>query len=193
MRKLTEAEGLALLRLARLALRASYGDGEQPALATVVDPSTNVARNLERCAGAFVTLKRGSALRGCLGYTSTPKPLWSAVCDLAVSAASEDPRFEPVSPDEVKSLTISVSVLTQQEPIEANDVVVGRHGLVVEGRGRRGLLLPQVPVEFGWDRLAFLEHVCAKAKLPRQAWQEADCSLYGFEAQVFCEPLPRGT
>lgn len=136
---------------------------------------------------AFVTLKRKGRLRGCIGYTEAVAPLFKVVQECAVAAATQDPRFPPVTPGELASIDLEISVLTPLEPIRAEEVEVGRHGLLVSHRGRRGLLLPQVPVELGWDRETFLEQTCAKAGLPADAWRRG-ATLEAFTAEVFGEP-----
>jgi AmmeMemoRadiSam system protein A len=114
-------------------------------------------------------------------------PLAETVARAAVAAALQDDRFPPVTAAELPSLSIDLSLLERPSAIRAEDVEVGRHGLVVSREARRGLLLPQVPVEQGWDRVAFLEHTCRKAGLPKDAWRLADTELLAFEAEVFSE------
>jgi AmmeMemoRadiSam system protein A len=139
--------------------------------------------------GAFVTLKTGGGdLRGCIGHLSPEVPLVQTVARVAVASATEDPRFDPVTRDELDALRLEVSVLSTYEPIAPEAVEVGRHGLLVRCRGRSGLLLPQVAPEHGLDREAFLAAVCRKAGLPEDAWRDAECRLYGFTADVFGEP-----
>jgi AmmeMemoRadiSam system protein A len=113
-------------------------------------------------------------------------PLWKVVQECAVAAATEDPRFPPVSPKELPELHVEISVLTPLFPIRPEDIVVGRHGLMVTQGRMRGLLLPQVPVELGWDREMFLDQTCAKAGLPPSAWRHG-ATLQGFTAEVFGE------
>ena len=136
---------------------------------------------------AFVTLKKKGRLRGCIGYTEPVAPLFKVVQECAVAAATEDPRFPPVSAGELSSIDLEISVLTPLAPIRAEEVEVGRHGLMVSGGGRRGLLLPQVPVELGWDRETFLDQTCLKAGLPADAWRRG-ATLQAFTAEVFGDP-----
>ena len=168
-----------LLRMAREAIEAQLR-GKAPA---------PVAGNpwLEEARGAFVTLsRRGTGeLRGCIGYVEPLFPLAETVARAAVAAALEDDRFAPVTATELPSLSIDLSLLEAPHPILAEQVEVGRHGLIVSCGGHRGLLLPQVPVEHGWDRTTFLEHTCLKAGLPRDAWRRPDAELMGFTAEVF--------
>ena len=135
---------------------------------------------------AFVTLTKKGRLRGCIGYTEADAPLYKVVQECVIAAASEDPRFSPVSVGELEFIDLEISVLTPLFPIRAEDVEVGRHGLVISDQRRRGLLLPQVPVEQGWDRETFLNQVCVKAGLPPGAWRRG-AELKGFTAEVFGE------
>ncbi len=117
---------------------------------------------------AFVTLKKAGQLRGCIGYIEPHAPLIEAVADNAQSAALRDPRFAPVTPEELPDISIEVSALTPLEPVaDVEEIEIGRHGLVISQGPNHGLLLPQVPVEWGWDREEFLEHTCLKAGLLR--------------------------
>ncbi|MGO9403099.1 MAG: AmmeMemoRadiSam system protein A [Terriglobales bacterium] len=132
-------------------------------------------------------------LRGCVGYAAPIAPLHRAVAETARAAAFEDSRFLPVTKDEALQLEISLSVLSRLFPIHPEAVEVGRHGLVISESGRRGLLLPQVPIEYGWDRETFLEQTCRKAGLPLDVWRKA-ATLEAFTAEVFGDAdveLPR--
>jgi AmmeMemoRadiSam system protein A len=142
-----------------------------------------------RC-GAFVSIhRRAGGLRGCLGRLEPDAPLAHTVHDLAALVSDSDPRFEPVQASELDQLHIEISVLTPEQPVASIDEVeVGRHGLIVEHGRRRGVLLPQVPTELGWDRLTFVEHTCLKAGLTRDAWQRGARVLV-FEAEVFSEAI----
>jgi AmmeMemoRadiSam system protein A len=123
-------------------------------------------------------------LRGCVGYVSPIAPLYRAVAETARAAAFEDHRFLPVTMEEALKLEVSLSVLSRLFPIHPEAVEVGRHGLLLSGGGRRGLLLPQVPIEYGWDRETFLEQTCRKAGLPPDAWRR-DATIEAFTAEVF--------
>ena len=150
-------------------------------------PSEEGARGKLAAPGAaFVTLTKNGRLRGCIGYTEAVAPLFKVVQECAVAAATEDPRFPPVSPNELPSLRVEVSVLTPMVSIRPEEVEVGRHGLMVTQGKLRGLLLPQVPVEWGWDRETFLEQTCVKAGLPPTAWRHG-ATLRAFTAEVFGE------
>ena len=142
--------------------------------------------HLAELRGVFTSLYLRGALRGCVGYPFPTTPLYRAVAETARAAAFEDTRFEPVTLDEAPSLQIELSVLSPPRPILADAVEVGRHGLLVSASGLRGLLLPQVPVERGWDRITFLGQTCRKAGLPLDAWQKG-ATLEAFTAEVFGE------
>jgi AmmeMemoRadiSam system protein A len=138
--------------------------------------------------GAFVTLKtrKNRKLRGCIGTVEAIWPAWQAVREMAVAAAERDPRFSPVRPDELDGLDLEVSLLDPMEPVDDLErIEIGRHGLCIRRGFANGLLLPQVPVEQGWDRETFLRHVCRKAGLPEDAWRDDDVDLRSFEAEVF--------
>jgi AmmeMemoRadiSam system protein A len=136
--------------------------------------------------GAFVTLHLLGQLRGCIGYVVPTQSLYATVAEAARAAAFEDPRFPPVAPAEAPHLKIEISVLSPLQPIRPEEVVVGLHGLVVSQGNRRGLLLPQVPIEWNWDRETFLAQSCLKAGLPPDAWQHG-AQLQAFTAEVFGE------
>jgi AmmeMemoRadiSam system protein A len=134
--------------------------------------------------GVFTTLYLDGDLRGCVGYAMPIAPLYRAVSETARAAAFEDSRFLPVTEEEAPRLDVSLSVLSPLFPVQAEQVEVGRHGLVICLGARRGLLLPQVPVEYDWDRETFLEQTCRKAGLPFDAWQKG-ATLEAFTAEVF--------
>ncbi len=147
-------------------------------------PEAPLSPHLSEPRGAFTTLYLHGSLRGCVGYAMPVAPLYQAVAETARAAAFEDSRFWPVTVGEARQLEISLSVLSRLFPIHADEVEVGRHGLVVSFASHRGLLLPQVPVECGWDRETFLEQTCRKAGLPSDAWRR-DATLEAFTAEVF--------
>ena len=147
---------------------------------------TPPADHLAEKRGAFTTLHLNGELRGCVGYVFAVRPLVRTVAETALAAAFSDTRFPPVTPDEAPHLEIEISVLSPLQPIAPEDVELGKHGLVVTLGGRRGLLLPQVPVEYGWDRETFLAETCHKAGLPGDAWQHG-ATLEAFTAEVFGE------
>jgi AmmeMemoRadiSam system protein A len=168
-----------LLRVARRTVEGYVRDRRVPEV-------SGLSGRLAAPGAAFVTLKKKGRLRGCIGYTEAVAPLFKVVQECAVAAATEDPRFPPVTPAELPSIDLEISVLTPLVPIRADEVEVGRHGLMVSHLGRRGLLLPQVPVELGWDRETFLDQTCVKAGLPPDAWRRG-ATLEAFTAEVFGE------
>jgi AmmeMemoRadiSam system protein A len=172
-------ERALLLRLAHQAIESAL---EKRAL-SMDSPSSHLAEPR----GVFTTLYLGGELRGCVGYVFPIATLYRAVAETARAAASQDTRFLPVSREEAPQLQISLSVLSLLQPIDPEQIEIGRHGLVVTLAGHRGLLLPQVPVEHRWDRLAFLEQTCRKAGLPAEAWK-AGATLESFTAEVFGDP-----
>jgi AmmeMemoRadiSam system protein A len=134
--------------------------------------------------GAFTTIYLQGVLRGCVGYVFPVASLYRTVAETARAAAFEDTRFSPVTVEEASGLVISLSVLSPLKIITPEEVEIGLHGLVVSQSGRRGLLLPQVPVDHQWDRVTFIEQTCRKAGLPRDAWQKG-ATLQAFTAEVF--------
>ncbi len=133
--------------------------------------------------GLFVTLKVGQELRGCIGKIGEQPSLHEALRDLSVQAAAHDPRFSPVRPEELPLIEIGISILTPAQAVsDPESIEIGRDGLIIERDSRRGLLLPEVAVELGWDREQFLNGVCEKAFLPRDAWRDSTCKLYRFQS-----------
>jgi AmmeMemoRadiSam system protein B/AmmeMemoRadiSam system protein A len=176
----TEAQREELLALARTTI-AEYLETEVIPDYETDDPV------LSRRAGAFVTLKQQGELRGCIGHTQADLPLYQAVQQTAVSAATGDPRFPPLTPKNLDQVTVEISILSPFRRVtDVAQIEVGTHGLMIFKGQSRGLLLPQVPVEQGWDRAAYLENLCLKAGLPTGCWQEG-ATLYAFTAVVFGE------
>ena len=156
-------------------------------------------KEFSRKQGVFTTLSMIGELRGCIGFPEPTHPLYRAVFEAARSAAFEDPRFPPLGKDELHDLEIEVSVLTVPEPIAADDpkeypenIEIGKDGLIIRGKFGSGLLLPQVPVEWGWDAEEFLKHIGIKAGLGEDAWKNPENKLYRFQAQIFSEKEPNG-
>jgi AmmeMemoRadiSam system protein A len=179
--ELRDEERRALLAAAREAIAAHLA-GRKAEL-----PRATGA--LARPGGAFVSLHRrkDGELRGCIGQLRAEGPLLDAVAQMAVAAATEDERFAPVSATELDALSIEVSALSLLAPIRSDEVEVGRHGLMVRSGERRGVLLPQVPVDQGWERDQFLAQTCRKAGLAADAWRQPGVELSGFTATVFGE------
>jgi AmmeMemoRadiSam system protein A len=177
---LDQSERETLLAIARAAVVARVG-GQ--------DPSPVSDAGWAAC-GAFVTLRIDGTLRGCLGHITTDQPLADTVQRMAMAAATEDPRFPPMRPEELDAVRIEISVLGPPEPCaDPADLEVGRHGVVVEDGEHRGLLLPQVAVEWGWDGQTFLSQACVKAGLRPDAWRSG-ARVFRFEAEVFEEDGP---
>ncbi len=174
----TPQERALLLQLAREAIVSRLEGREMVAF----EP----APHLSEPRGVFTTVYLGDRLKGCVGYPLALMPLYRAVLETARGAAFDDPRFAPLTLAEAPAMGISLSVLSPLRPIAAEDVVPGRHGLLISRGDRRGLLLPQVPVEHGWDRITFLEQTCRKAGLPLDAWQHG-VQIEAFTAEIFGE------
>jgi AmmeMemoRadiSam system protein A len=173
-----------LLRIARESIEAVHAGGRAPQWS-----AADVDEELHRPAGAFVTLKtRSGDLRGCIGSIHAVHPLYEAVASSAISAAFRDPRFPPVQPQELAQLEIEISVMGPIELVRTpDDIEVGRDGLIVSRGRNAGLLLPQVAIEYGWDRETFLAQTCVKAGLPPAAWRLQDTRIERFAAEVFGE------
>jgi AmmeMemoRadiSam system protein A len=175
---LTESERRTLLLLVAQSLDA-YLKGSAPPEPAALTPS------LEEDRGAFVTWTAKGALRGCIGHIVPVGPLWVSVRRLAVSAASEDPRFPPIEPAELPGLEVDISALTPLKLISRwTEIEVGKHGLWIQKRGRAGVLLPQVATSRGWDVKEFLRHTCLKAGLREDDW-ESGAEISIFSAEVF--------
>jgi AmmeMemoRadiSam system protein A len=176
---LTLDERRQLLAIARAAFEAAV-HGRRPRADT--RPAASATGP-----GAFVTILCDGELRGCLGRISTELPLPGLIEHLAQEVADSDPRFDPVRPEELLSIRMEISVLTEEREVgHVGEIEVGRHGLIAEQGSRRGLLLPQVATDHGWDLEAFVTHTCLKAGLAADAWRRG-ARLYVFEAQVFGE------
>jgi AmmeMemoRadiSam system protein B/AmmeMemoRadiSam system protein A len=176
----TETQREELLTMARAAIAEYLETDSIPGYETD-DPL------LTRYSGAFVTLKERGELRGCIGHTRADVSLYQAVQQMAVAAATSDPRFPPLTPDGLSDVTIEISILSPfRRVMDVTQVEVGVHGLMIYKDNQRGLLLPQVPVEQGWDREEYLDNLCLKAGLPVNCWREAT-TLYAFTAVVFGE------
>jgi uncharacterized protein len=179
MSPLTDCDQQLLLRLAREALVESVRTGH---LSEIEKPDGAP----EGKCGAFVTLHKRGRLRGCVGYIESAKPLFQTVRECAVAAALHDTRFDPVEPEELSHLRLEISVLSPLEDVVPDQIEVGRHGLLVSRGVQRGLLLPQVAVEWKWDREQFLSETCLKAGLPEDEWRRG-IRIQAFTAQIFSE------
>ena len=177
---LTETDGRELLTIARRAITDYLNTG----IAPVIEPTSPA---LHRNAGAFVTLKQADRLRGCIGLLRPTLPLVQTVVDMAIAAATRDSRFPPLAVEELADITIEISVLSPLKKIkDVSEIIVGEHGLSISKGFHRGVLLPQVAGEQGWDLDTFLEYVCLKAGLNKEDWRRG-ASLFIFSAQIFSE------
>jgi AmmeMemoRadiSam system protein A len=180
MSPLSDSAQSELLRLSRCCLEDLFARGEKKILSAV-------SIELLEPRGVFVTLHCNGKLRGCIGVPLAIAPLYEAAQNCAIAAAKTDPRFTPVIEEELGQIQIEISVLSALEPVYTiEEVEVGTYGLLLTHIGKRGLLLPQVAVEHGWDRVQFLQHLCRKAGLPTNAWKEG-AKIERFRAQVFAE------
>ncbi len=195
--RLSLAEGNALVHLARLAI-TTYLQSSQ-----IIKAPQTTPEKLFRKSGVFVTLNRTKPtheLRGCIGFPYPEEPLVNATIKAAIYAATDDPRFDPVAPDELKqSIVLELTALTEPQPLNSRDrssfpnlIKVGRHGLIVAGMGSSGLLLPQVATEWNWDPSEFLMNCCLKAGLPPDSWLLDGVEVKIFEGEIFEEVEPAG-
>lgn len=189
---LTIDEGTLLVKIARQTIETYLRCGKTL-------PRPKVPEKLQEPRGVFVTLTKHDELRGCIGHPIPIMPLIDALIDAAISAATSDPRFPHVRPEELQDIKIEVSVLTKPETLGAKHpkdypklIKIGRDGLIVEGMGCAGLLLPQVAVEYNWDAEEFLSNTCIKAGLMPDCWLERGVRVSRFSAQVFSEEKPGG-
>lgn len=180
--ELSKEEKRILLKAARDSIESLFTSKE------VEEPDYEKYPSLKKKAGAFVTLNLDKQLRGCIGYIIGFQPLFNTVCDAAISAAKHDPRFMPVNKDELDFIDIEISVLSEPFPMNSyDDIILGKHGLILEEEGRRGLLLPQVPIEHNMNKEQFLSALCQKAGLPSDLWRERTLNISMFTANVFSE------
>jgi len=195
--QLTLEEGKFLVNLARQTVTGYLKKGK------VLQVPESVSTKLMEPSGVFVTLnslhKGAKTLRGCIGLPYPTTPLVQAVIEAALSAATRDPRFPPVTPQELDQITFEVSVLTPPERVTVekptdypSKIKVGQDGLIIEKSYCKGLLLPQVPVELGWNEEEFLCQCSMKAGLPPDSWLLKDTKIYRFQAIIFEEALPKG-
>ena len=176
-----------LLKLARESIESCFSDSK-----VNIDPEIKKKFSVEQ--GVFVTLKKHGELRGCIGFPEPVFPLYDAIMKAAEAAAFEDPRFIPVSKEEMNEIIIEISILSIPALIEVNnpddyfkEIEVGRDGLIVKYRGFSGLLLPQVAPEQRWNAVQFLEGTCEKAGVPKNSWRNPRCEIYKFQGEIFSE------
>lgn len=176
---LSDEEKQYLRNLVRLSIKGKLADdcSEAP------EPPTSKMRE---SLGAFVTLTIDGSLRGCIGNVQGSGELWQTIWNMARAAAFADPRFPPLRAEELDKIKYEISILSPLEPCrDVNEVVVGKHGLIMQRAGKSGLLLPQVAKEWGWSREEFLRQTCRKAGLAEDSWRKAGTNIYWFEAEIF--------
>lgn len=190
---LSEKDGQILVKTARMVVTNFLKNGSKTEL------GKKFQEDFSFNSGVFVTLNNPLGLRGCIGYPLPDKKLFNALEEAAISAATEDPRFPPVKFEELDSITFEVTVLTPPTKIEVSNsqeylskIKIGQDGLIVKSGYNSGLLLPQVPVEYGWNEKEFLEYTCEKAGLHKEYWQKKDVEILKFEGIVFKEKDPNG-
>ncbi len=182
---LSEEEKQRLLTIARKSVEHVVVDSK------LYEPATTRDEVLDQERGAFVTLREAGQLRGCIGYTSAVKPLYRTISETAALAAIRDPRFRPVTREELQQLDYEISVLSPLLHVrDVNEIEVGRHGLLIRNRDHEGLLLPQVPVEQHWNRTKFLQQTCVKGGMDPGCWKAEDTDVFRFTALVFREHRP---
>ena len=195
--ELTDQEGKFLIQLARNTVTKYLENG-----ITLKPPEDTPKKLYEQC-GVFITISSiqngEKALRGCIGYPYPTIPLVEAVIDIAINASTQDPRFEPMTTEEIDNVVFEVSILTPPELVSVsnpkdyiNKIKVGEDGLIIERGYRKGLLLPQVPTEWGWCEEEFLCQCCMKAGLPLDSWLTKDAKISKFKAIIFEEKTPKG-
>lgn len=177
---LSETQKKRLLEIARQSIENYITKGEKTKF-------SEADVELIKKKGAFVTIKKGGDLRGCIGHIVADSPLYQTIADMAVEAAFGDPRFPSLLQKELKEVEIEISALSEVEKTEdVGKIEVGKHGILIRKGINSGLLLPQVATEYGWNREEFLEHTCLKAGLPKDAWR-GRADIYIFSAEVFGE------
>ncbi len=195
--ELTQQEGEFLVKLARHTVENYLETGK------INKPPKDTPQKLFEKCGVFVTIntQHGNEreLRGCIGYPYPTNPLVEAVIDSAINASTQDPRFEPITLEELDNVVFEVSVLTPPEQVKTSNpkeyvksIKVGEDGLIIERGYHKGLLLPQVPIEWGWQEEEFLCQCCMKAGLPPDSWLTKDAKIYKFRAIIFDEESPGG-
>ena len=191
--KLSNSDGVLLVKAARKAVTEFLSTGNRIKL------ESDLEKKFSFDSGLFVTLNNPDGLRGCVGFPMPEKKLSHAIVDGAIAAATEDPRFTPVKIKELDDIVFEVTVLTPPVEIDVSDpmeylakIKVGRDGLIVRHSFYSGLLLPQVPVEYGWNVEEFLQHTCVKAGLAKDFWKNENVKIEKFEGIIFKEETPNG-
>jgi len=179
--QLEDKQKRELLRIARSSIESVLREISEP-------PDITRSALLDEPRGVFVTLRRQGELRGCIGYVEPRLPLARAAQEVAVKAATEDPRFLPLSLEELATTQIEISVLSPLVKVDDPQAIeVGKHGLVIDAGYARGLLLPSVPLEYHWTREEFLDHTATKAGLPADIWRTGRVRIFSFTTETFSE------
>lgn len=193
MNTISDSDGETLVRTSRTVLTEYLRTGKKMA------PSDEIKSRFSFNSGVFVTLSEGENLRGCIGFPTPDRKLYQSLVEASIASATEDPRFLPIRYEELGRITFEITVLTPPSLIKVNDpsqypamIKVGRDGLVVRWEFGSGLLLPQVPIEYGWNVEEFLSHTCEKAGAPRDCWKQKSTMILRFEGVVFKETTPGG-
>jgi len=191
--KLSDSDGVVLVKTARKAVTEFLSNGNRMKL------ESDLEEKFSFNSGVFVTLNNPDGLRGCIGFPMPEKKLSHAIIEGAIAAATEDPRFPSVKTNELNDIVFEVTVLTPPVEIDVSDpmeylekIKVGRDGLIIKHSFSSGLLLPQVPVEYGWNVEEFLQHTCEKAGLSRDTWKNESVKIEKFEVIIFKEETPNG-
>jgi len=185
---ISKKEGEFLVKLARRTIETYIKENK------IIEIPKETPENLKEDMGVFVTLSSQNQLRGCIGYPEPVKPLVQATIEVAIGAATQDPRFPPINVDQLAEIQVEVSVLTPPYQIKVSKsseypekITIGTDGIIVEMGVYRGLLLPQVPLDWDWDAEEFLGNTCMKAGLPLDCWLQKDVKIYKFQSQIFEE------
>ena len=191
--QLSDSDGVVLVKTARKAVTQFLSNGNRMKL------ESDLEEKFSFNSGVFVTLNNPDGLRGCIGFPMPEKKLSHAIIEGAIAAATEDPRFPSVKTNELNDIVFEVTVLTPPVEIDVSDpteylekIKVGRDGLIIKHSFSSGLLLPQVPVEYGWNVEEFLQHTCEKAGLSRDTWKNESVKIEKFEGIIFKEETPNG-
>jgi len=191
--QLSDSDGVFLVKTARKAVTEFLSNGNRMKL------ESDLEKKFSFNSGVFVTLNNPNGLRGCIGFPMPEKKLSHAIIEGAIAAATEDPRFPSVKTNELNDIVFEVTVLTPPVEIDVSDpteylkkIKVGRDGLIIKHSFSSGLLLPQVPVEYGWNVEEFLQHTCEKAGLSRDTWKNESVKIEKFEGIIFKEETPNG-
>lgn len=190
---LSDEDGQTLVKTTRLVVTKYIEEGKK------IELAKEIKSKFSYKSGVFVTLNKEDNLRGCIGFPAPDRILHQSLVDAAIASSTEDPRFPPVRLEELDDITFEVTILTPPVEIRVNDtseypkmIKIGRDGLIVKWEFGSGLLLPQVPVEYGWNEEEFLNHTCEKAGAPSSHWKQKNVKISRFEGIVFKETKPNG-